>query len=58
MARRFQSIHTGHVDVQNYDIRLKILGPLHGVGAIGGIANHIKVGLRAQKSANHFPRTG
>ena len=56
MARRFQSIHTGHVDIQNYDIRLKVLRPHHGVGAIGSIANYIKVGLRAQKPANRLPR--
>ncbi len=51
MARGFQSVDTGHGDVQQYHVRLVLGASLQGAHAVLGLGHHFHAGLFGQQCA-------
>ena len=54
LARGFQSIHSGHRNIQDDNVRLKLPGMNHRVGTICDIADNRKVRFGAKECADCF----
>lgn len=52
LARGFQSIHSGHRNIQDDNVRLKLPGMNHRVGTICRIANNCKVRFGPKQCAD------
>jgi hypothetical protein len=52
LARGFHSIHSGHRNIQDDNVRLKLPGMNDRVGTIGGIANNRKGRFGAKEGAD------
>jgi hypothetical protein len=47
----FQAVHLGHGEVENDQVRRKLLGFLDGVNAVNGLAANGELAMRVEKTA-------
>ena len=57
-ARGFDPVQLGHRDVHHDDIGTQLRGEFHGFPSIGGLADNLHVGLRAQDHFEALPDYG
>src|SRR6266498_747517 len=54
LACCFKSVQTGHSDIEDYNIRLKVLHLFNRLAAVGGLAANLPVRLRLQQGNQPF----
>ena len=47
-ARGLDAVQLGHGDVHHHDVGLQLLGQFDGFAAVGGLADDLHIGLRAE----------
>jgi hypothetical protein len=55
LARRFQPVQAGHANIQDYYVRLHLLGLFDGLAAIRRFTADFPIGLRLQQRAQTLP---